>query len=93
MDDYRKLKEHLYPEEAFDPKVMEGWAKEHKKGDLSIWFTFDGYFWWPRTLLGIENHLCAFYDNTEVMNEMNNDILAFQKKRRVFDHHCLDFFC
>lgn len=80
MDDYKKLKAHLYPQNSFDENVVEAWGKEQKKGNLSVWITLEGFFWWPRILLGIENHLCAFYDNQELMNEINNDMLAEHKK-------------
>ncbi len=79
-EDYKKYKAYLYQEEAFDVKLLESWGKEQKKGELSIWLTLEGFFWWPRILLGIENHLCAFYDNPELMNEINNDLLAHHKK-------------
>ena len=34
----------------------------------------DGFFWFPRTLLGIEPHLYAFYDQPELMHRMNDDL-------------------
>jgi len=80
LEEYRKIKEHLFPEEPFDARLIESWAKEQKKGGLAVWITFEGYFWSPRTLLGIEEHLCAFYDNQETMNEINNDLLNFHKR-------------
>ena len=35
--------------------------------------TFDGFFWFPRTLLGIEPHLYSFYDQPELLHRMNRD--------------------
>lgn len=37
----------------------------------------DGYFWFPRTLFGIENHFYAFYDYPELMHRINNDLTEF----------------
>jgi len=39
-----------------------------------LWFTAEGFFWFPRTLLGIERHLYAFYDQPELMHRINSDL-------------------
>lgn len=52
-------------------------ARMQKEGEL-IWFTFDGFFWWPRTLLGIEPHLYSFYDQPEFYHEMCRDLAEWQ---------------
>jgi uroporphyrinogen-III decarboxylase len=39
-----------------------------------LWFTVDGFFWFPRRLLGIERHLYAFYDQPELMHRINSDL-------------------
>ncbi|MCX6375871.1 MAG: hypothetical protein NTU88_07550, partial [Armatimonadetes bacterium] len=77
-DDYLRIKEYLYPDPAFDANLVRGWAEGQKAGDLAIWISLDGFFWYPRTLLGIEGHLLAFYDQPDLMKEMNEDILKFQ---------------
>ena len=46
----------------------------------------DGYFWFPRGLLGIENHLFAFYDQPDLMKEMNQDLMEFNL--RIIDQIC-----
>ena len=53
--------------------------ERHKRGELAVWFTLDGFFWFPRTLLGIERHLFAFYDQPELMHRINDDLLEFNK--------------
>ena len=35
--------------------------------------SFEGFFWYPRTLFGIEEHMFAFYDQPELMKQMNQD--------------------
>ena len=85
-EDYLELKQHLYPDPAFDPAVIEGWAKRQATDELVVWITLEGFFWFPRTLFGIEPHLYAFYDQPDLMREMNDDLLAFNL--RVFDEFC-----
>ncbi|HID11789.1 MAG TPA: hypothetical protein EYP17_10900 [Candidatus Latescibacteria bacterium] len=67
MDSYVRVREHLYPEEAFDVNTLEEWAVRQRQGDMVVWITFDGFFWFPRTLFGTEEHLYAFYDKPEVI--------------------------
>jgi len=79
MASYEAIREHLYPEvdweAAFPPEVRE----RHKRGELAVWFTLNGFFWFPRQLLGIERHLFAFYDQPELMRRINDDLLEFNK--------------
>lgn len=86
MDEYRGLKEHLYPEVAFDAEVLARWAAEHEHGDTVIWFTLLGFFWYPRELLGIERHLYTFYDDPELLHAMNRDLIEYNL--RVLDRLC-----
>ncbi|MFH1022818.1 MAG: uroporphyrinogen decarboxylase family protein [Planctomycetota bacterium] len=74
MDDYEKILPHLYPKPAIDPVKWQPWAQEQKRGDTVIWFTVDGFFWFPRNLMGIEPHLYAFYDQPELMHRINTDL-------------------
>jgi hypothetical protein len=53
------------------PERVEPWVKPHEAGECVFWFTVDGFFWLPRTVLGIERHLYAFYDQPEVMHRIN----------------------
>lgn len=39
-----------------------------------LWFTVEGFFWFPRTLLGIEPHLYAFYDQPELLHRIDGDL-------------------
>ena len=86
MDDYHRIREQLYPW----PCIEEGNAREiaakHERGEVVRCFTFEGFFWFPRTLFGIEQHLFAFYDQPEVMHLINSDMA---------EHHlrCIDEIC
>ncbi len=75
--DYEKLRQTIYPSEPVDKRRWESWARQQQAGDAVLWFTLQGFFWYPRTILGIEPHLYAFYDQPELMNRINEDILDF----------------
>jgi len=72
--EYEKILKHLYPVDVVDKKQWDLWAKEQAQGDIVIWFTVVGFFWFPRTLFGIEQHLYAFYDFPKLMHRMNSDL-------------------
>ena len=80
MDDYEKVRPHLFPEPKADPTYWGHIAEEQRRGDIVIWFTFEGFFWFPRTLFGIEPHFYAFYDQPELMHRINSDLADWQLK-------------
>ena len=85
FDDYRRIKKQLFGEKLL--KEIEADIKNtlelYKDKDPIYWFTLEGFFWFPRSLLGIEGHLLAFYDFPDLMHEINGDLCDFHKK-------CLD---
>ncbi|MDZ7294763.1 MAG: uroporphyrinogen decarboxylase family protein [candidate division KSB1 bacterium] len=76
-EEYRRLKKHLFPDPPFDSRLVRSWAKPHARGQLVVWLTLDGFFWGPRELLGIEGHFLAFYDQPDLIHEINTDLVAF----------------
>ncbi len=82
MEDYDRIRPTLFPENPVDEKQMLMFAEMQKKGEAIVWITLEGPFWGPRTLLGIENHLYAFYDEPELMHRINRDLCEYNK--RVF---------
>ncbi len=52
----------------------------HDSGEIAVCLTLEGFFWYPRTLFGIENHLYAFYDHPDLMHEINQDCVNYEKK-------------
>ncbi len=72
--DYEHIKPFLYPADSVDTGKWTRWAAEQKQGDAVLWFTVDGFFWFPRRLLGIERHLYAFYDQPGLMHKINADL-------------------
>ncbi len=83
---YQDLKPCLFPELAFDHQLLSSWFEDRAQGGPAIWFTLEGFFWFPRHILGIENHLFAFYDQPDLMNEINRDLAAFHL--RVVEEIC-----
>lgn len=84
--DYQDIKKYLYPDDPFDSSKVEAAAARQKTGELIVWITLEGYFWYPRTLFGIEPHLYSFYDHPDLMKEMNEDLLQYNL--RVLEQFC-----
>ena len=84
--EYERILPHLYPEDSVDRDFLEELAPIHERGDVVFWISLDGFFWFPRTILGIERHLYAFYDQAKLMHRMNQDLLAYNL--RVLDEVC-----
>jgi hypothetical protein len=80
--DFKRILPHLFPEEGL--RGLKRWLLDHKerhdRGEIAIWYTLEGFFWFPRTLFGIENHLYAFYDFPELMHEMNRRLADYNRK-------------
>lgn len=77
--DYDALHDHLFGQEELRSAVdcARAWQEGHARGDYAEWLTLEGFFWFPRTLFGIENHLYAFYDEPELMHRMNRELTAY----------------
>lgn len=76
---YHDIKKYLYADELIDKTINQ--AKEmkrsHENGEIIIRLWLDGFFWFPRTLLGIESHLFAFYDNPDLIHRINLDLADY----------------
>ena len=70
--DYEALRPYLFPKNVVSgiAEKMADAAAKQKSGEVPIWVTLEGFFWVPRTLFGIENHLYSFYDYPELYAEM-----------------------
>jgi hypothetical protein len=56
--------------EVYGPLVSD-----HKKGRFPIRMNIEGFFWTPRELLGIEPHMYAFFDQPDLLHDINGFIL------------------
>ena len=77
--DYARLRPGLFAQEAIEAAAAEArrLAAAHRRGDFTVRFILNGFFWYPRRLFGIEAHLYAFYDYPELLHRINRDLLAF----------------
>ncbi|MFI5357494.1 MAG: uroporphyrinogen decarboxylase family protein [Opitutales bacterium] len=76
---YEALRPFLYTEAAIAAAVEQArtWQARHERGEIAIRVWLDGYFWFPRKLFGIEEHLLAFYDQPALMHRMNSDLADY----------------
>ena len=73
-EDYERLLPHLFPSLMADVEELKRLGEQQARGEVVVWLTINGFFWFPRTLFGIENQLFAFYDHPELMHRMNQDL-------------------
>lgn len=87
QEDWDALKEHARKELElyFTDELIEstyGPLKEgHDRGDYSIRLNIEGFFWVPRELMGIEAHMFAFYDEPELLHDINDFILEIYQTK------------
>lgn len=77
MDDYLAVRPRLYPGHDTAIEGMRPWADKQKQGNVVVWITLEGFFWFPRTLMGFEKLMYAFYDQPELIHRINTDLLDF----------------
>lgn len=77
MDDYLTHKQFLYPDHSQAIDGMAPWLARQDKGDAVIWITLEGFFWFPRTMMGFTKLMLAFYDQPELLHRINQDLLEF----------------
>jgi hypothetical protein len=77
MDDYLAHRPNLFPDHTTAIEGMKPWLERQNKGDAVVWITLEGYFWFPRTLMGFTKLMLAFYDQPELLHRMNQDLLDF----------------
>lgn len=77
--EYDALLKSLYTDNLIELAVerAQQWKEGHDRGYYAIWLTLEGFFWFPRKLLGIEKHLYAFYDQPELIHRINRDLTAY----------------
>jgi len=77
MDDYLRLRPQLFPDHSHAIQSMAVWAERQRRGDAVIWATVEGFFWFPRTLMGFEKLMFAFHDQPALLHRINGDLLDF----------------
>jgi hypothetical protein len=77
MDDYLRVRHRLFPGHTQAIESMRPWAERQRRGDAVVWITLEGYFWFPRTLMGFTKTSLAFYDQPELIHRINEDLSDF----------------
>ena len=94
-EDWERVRKTLFP--PVEGKVHEdhfNYLREtRERGDTLHFFTVDGFFWYPRVLFGIENHLFSFYDYPELYKKMCDEYADWliELFRFVFSRFKFDF--
>jgi hypothetical protein len=55
----------------------------HDRGDYSIRLNLEGFFWMHRELLGIEGQMLAFYDEPQLLHDINNYMLKVYQNQLI----------
>ena len=82
-EQYNELVKPVFDGPTINPDDIRPFAKEQQSGDFFLWLQIDGFFWFPRAVLGIERHLLAFYDQPELLHQINTDLTDYTL--RLFD--------
>ncbi len=76
--EYEKLRPYLYSRDYINSisEVLKRMCEYEQAGDIT-WFTLSGFFWFPRELFGIEDHLYSFYDYPELYHSICKDMTEY----------------
>ena len=77
LGDYRRIRPGLFPSHAKAIEEMAAWDALQRKGEAVVWCTVEGFFWFPRTLMGFQKLMFAFGDQPELLHAINQDLLKF----------------
>ncbi|MCG3198504.1 MAG: hypothetical protein GHCLOJNM_03006 [bacterium] len=77
LDDYMRLRPKLFPDHSEAIQGMAPWLERQRTGCVVVWITLEGFFWFPRTLMGFTNLMLAFHDQPELIHRINKDLLEF----------------
>ena len=80
MDDYLRVRPSLFPDHSAAIESMLPWTRKQADGDAVVWVTIEGFFWFPRTLMGFTKISLAFYDQPELLHQINQDLTDFNLK-------------
>jgi len=77
IDDYLRVRGRLFPDHGRAIESMGPWAARQARGEAVVWITLEGYFWFPRTLMGFTKISLALYDQPELIHRINEDLTDF----------------
>lgn len=76
LEDYERIRHLILPEDGAlrMKEQIERILPEYESGQTIVWYTLNGFFWFPRELFGIEQHLYSFYDEPELYHRICEDL-------------------
>lgn len=77
MDDYLKHRKFLFPDHSKAIDRMAPWIRQQEQGNAVVWITLEGFFWFPRTMMGFFKLMMAYYDQPELLHKICRDLLEF----------------
>lgn len=82
-EDYRRIRPNILQENVVSSLSVElnNALEMQQNGEAVAWYTVNGFFWFPRELFGIENHLYSFYDQASLYHRICEDLLEWQMRR------------
>jgi len=93
MDEYLRIRPGLFPDHSRAIESMRPWAQRQARGEVVVWITLEGFFWFPRTLMDVEYLSYAYYDQPELVHAINTDLLEFNISLvRQMQDHCIPTF-
>jgi hypothetical protein len=77
---YEAIRPYLFSDDSIARTVKNAqrYAERHGRGEISVRLWLDGYFWFPRTLFGIEGHFYSFFDHPELLARINRELSDHQ---------------
>jgi len=72
--EYRRIRQYMFPREPQALNGLEDVARQQQDGEVFVWLSMDGFFWIGRELIGVQRHLCAFYDYPDLLHQINDEL-------------------
>lgn len=78
--DYKAIRHLILPQDAVEKMMpaIESALPQIESGEALVWYTIEGFFWFPREMLGIEPHLYSFYDEPDLYHRLCENLLEWQ---------------
>lgn len=79
LAEYERVKDVLFDRDQVRKNLtaLEEMRALQASEGMITWVGIDGFFWLGRELLGIEEHLYAFYDEPDLLKRINGDLLRY----------------
>jgi len=81
-ESYAEVRKLLFSADSIGKTVgeLKKIKDRHAAGEISVWLWLDGFFWFPRSLFGIEGHLLSFYDHPGLLGRINGELASHYER-------------